>query len=229
MKINSLHMLTGAKEARGIAVIIDVFRAFSTACYVMANGAQEIIPVGDIEVARQLKANGTDRILMGERSGVKPPDFDYGNSPADIQSIDFTGKTVIHTTSAGTQGLVHATQADEVITGSFVNAAAIVAYIRRQSPKTVSLVSMGTGAREPNEEDDLCAQYLAARLENRTVDPNKIHRQLKDSAAAQNFFDPLIEWAPAGDFDLCAAIDRFDFVLKAAPADHGHLSLNRIG
>ena len=62
--------------------------------------------------------------------------------------IDFSGKTVIHTTSAGTQGLVNAVQADEVITGSFVNAEAIVSYIRRQAPAMVSLVSMGTAARQ---------------------------------------------------------------------------------
>lgn len=225
MEINILHLLTGAGEARGIAVIIDVFRAFSTACYVMANGAQEIIPVGDIEIARQLRAKSIGRILMGERGGEKPPDFDFGNSPAEIQSVDFHGKTVIHTTSAGTQGLVNAGGADEVITGSFVNAEAIIAYIRRRSPEKVSLVSMGTGAREPNEEDTLCAQYLAARLENRTVDINQIHRRLRDSPAAQNFFDPQIKWAPADDFDLCAAIDRFDFVLKATRIGHGQLSL----
>lgn len=227
MEISISHLLAGAREARGVAVIIDVFRAFSTACYVMANGAQEIIPVGDIQVARALRADGTDRILMGERDGVKPFDFDYGNSPAEIQSVDFSGKTVIHTTSAGTQGLVNAAQADEVITGSFVNAEAIVAYILRQAPETVSLVSMGTSGLEPNEEDTLCAQYLAARLENRHVDPNQIHTRLKASAAAQNFFDPQIKWAPAEDFDLCAAIDRFDFILRAARTEQGYLSLTR--
>ena len=89
MDISNLNLLAGAKEARGIAVIIDVFRAFSTACCVMANGAQQIVPVGDIEIARQLKDTNPDHILMGERGGQKPPDFDYGNSPAEIKEVDF--------------------------------------------------------------------------------------------------------------------------------------------
>ena len=228
MDIRKLNLLPGAREARGIAVIIDVFRAFSTACYVMANGAQQIIPVGDIEIARQLKNTNPDYVLMGERGGQKPPDFDYGNSPAEIKAVAFGGKIVIHTTSAGTQGLVNATGADEVITGSFVNAEAIVDYIRRRSPETVSLVSMGTGAHEPNVEDTLCAHYLAARLKNRAVDTGQMLRRLRQSPAARNFFDPRIRWAPTEDFELCVAIARFDFVLKAGKTGQGQLSLKML-
>ncbi len=49
MEIKILHLINGAKQAKGLAVIIDVFRAFSTACYVFGNGAKKIIPIGDIE------------------------------------------------------------------------------------------------------------------------------------------------------------------------------------
>jgi len=45
---------------------------------------------------------------MGERKGKKLPGFDYGNSPTEIQAIDFSGKTVIQTTSAGTRGFADA-------------------------------------------------------------------------------------------------------------------------
>ena len=45
MHIEVLDLIEGAKQARGLTVIIDVFRAFSTACYVVQNGAREIIPV----------------------------------------------------------------------------------------------------------------------------------------------------------------------------------------
>ena len=51
MQIEILDLIEGAKQARGLAVIIDVFRAFSTACYVVRNGAKEIIPVGNVELA----------------------------------------------------------------------------------------------------------------------------------------------------------------------------------
>ena len=63
---------------------------------------------------------------MGERKGKKLPGFDYGNSPTEIQTIDFSGRIVIQITSAGTQGFANAKDADEVISGSLVNAEAKV-------------------------------------------------------------------------------------------------------
>jgi len=49
MEIRRLSTVSGAREARGLAVIIDVFRAFTTAAHVMANGAEMIVPVLTVE------------------------------------------------------------------------------------------------------------------------------------------------------------------------------------
>ena len=49
MKISIRHLLEGAKQADGLAVVIDVFRAFSLECRLFAMGAGEIRPVGAIE------------------------------------------------------------------------------------------------------------------------------------------------------------------------------------
>jgi hypothetical protein len=73
----------------------DVFRAFSSACYFFGNGAEMIIPVGDISKAYKLKKDFPDFILVGEREGKKPEGFDYGNSPSQIENVDFTGKTTL--------------------------------------------------------------------------------------------------------------------------------------
>jgi 2-phosphosulfolactate phosphatase len=215
LNVKILQLIEGARQAKGLAVIIDVFRAFSTACYAVRNGAREIIPVGDVDLAYQLKAENPDFILMGERQGEMLPGFDYGNSPADIQAVDFTGTTVIQTTSAGTQGFANAKDADELITGSFVNADAIITYIRKKSPDKVSLVCMGSWAVEPAEEDTLCAEYIVNRLHNRKIDRQEIYNRLKGSKTARKFFDPTVTWAPEKDFDLCLNIGFCDFVLKA--------------
>ena len=42
MKITIDHLTAGADRARGIAVIIDVFRAYSVESYAFANGAERI-------------------------------------------------------------------------------------------------------------------------------------------------------------------------------------------
>ena len=143
MKVQTYQLIEGAKEARGLTVVIDVFRAFTVACYAYANGAEDIITVGRLEDAYRIKESHPDYILSGERHGRIQPGFDYGNSPARIENVDFTGKTIIHTTSAGTQGIVNAVRADEIITGSFVNAKAVARYIGDKNPENVSLVCMG--------------------------------------------------------------------------------------
>jgi len=215
LDIDILHLIEGAKQARGLTVIIDVFRAFSTACYAVRNGAVGIIPVGDVDLAYQLKKENPGYVLMGERKGKRLPGFDFGNSPTEIQSVDFAGKTVIQTTSAGTQGFANARHADELITGSFVNAEAIVNYILERAPQKVSLVCMGTWAVKANDEDSLCAKYIADRLNHQKTDPEKITTHLKASKSARRFFDPEVLWAPEKDFELCLNIGLCDFVLKA--------------
>ena len=55
MKIEMLQLMEGARQARGLTVVIDVFRAFTVACYLSDQRAKEIISVGNIEIAYKLK------------------------------------------------------------------------------------------------------------------------------------------------------------------------------
>lgn len=227
MNIRILQLIEGAKQATGLTVIIDVFRAFSTACYVFGNGAERIIPTGDLEFAYQLKRQHPEYVLIGERGGERPPEFDYGNSPTDIEHVDFRGRTVIHTTSAGTQGIANAVQADEIITGSFCNAGAIIRYIQTQCPEQVSLVCMGHAALQPTDEDTLCAQYIKDSLEGTSTDFQAIRTHLREYKSALKFFNPAITWAPERDFELCMSLDQFDFVLRVQSGENGHQGLHK--
>lgn len=215
MKIVVTDFVEGARAARGVAVIIDVFRAFSLAAYAFAGGARSILPMDDIEQARQLKRDDPTRLLFGERHAQPPADFDGGNSPAQVTRRDVRDRELIHTTHAGTQGLVNAVFADEVLTGALVNAAAIVRYIHQRAPAVVTLVRMGFEARERCAEDDLCAELLAARLRGELYPVAAIRERLRSASAAGKFFDPACQhYAPQADFDLCLAVDQFDFVLR---------------
>jgi 2-phosphosulfolactate phosphatase len=227
-KIEILDFEAGARAARGVAVIIDVFRAFSVACYAFANGAERIIPIGDIEEARRLQRAHPEYLTLGERHARKLDGFDFGNSPTHIEHEDFTGRTLVHTTHAGTQGLVNATQAHTVITGSLVNAAAICRYIAGLAPAEVSLVRMGQDARERCYEDDLCAEMLAARLRGEHFDTRTIRPRLRVAPSARKFFDAEATWAPERDFELCTDVDRFDFVLRLSPATPGPAQLQAL-
>ena len=50
-----------------------------------------------------------------------------------VIKLDLKEKTIIHTTSAGTQGIANAINAEEILTGSLVNAKAIAEYIKRNN------------------------------------------------------------------------------------------------
>jgi len=228
MHIDILHCIDGAREATGLTVIIDVFRAFSTACYAFARGATRIISVGDLDLAYALKEKNPKLVLLGERKGRMLPGFDYGNSPAEIEAVDFTNRTIVQTTSAGTQGIVNACKAHEIITGSFVNAQAIVSYIRSKAPQQVSLVCMGQEAIEPSDEDTLCAHFINDSLIGKATDFELIRTHLRKYRSAEKFFDPEKTWAPERDFDLCLDLGRFNFVLVAKAGMDGLLYLQKV-
>ena len=211
------------------AVIIDVFRAFTVEPYIINNGAKKLIPVGDIEIAYDYKKKDENYILIGERSGRKQPGFDYGNSPSQIENIDFSGKTVVHTTSCGTQGIVRAVNADEIITGSLVNAKAIAKYIIDKNIEEVSLVSMCRPGEEPAEEDELCAKYIKSLLENEPMDNmNEEIEKLKHTRGARFFDKTMQDVFPEKDFYLCTELNKFEFVLKVNKDNNGMAYVEKI-
>jgi len=214
MDVQILQILDRARDAKGLTVIIDVFRAFSTTCYAYEKDAAKIIPAGNIEKAYQLKKENPEFILMGERDEKKPTGFDFGNSPSLLSTANLSGRTIVHTTSSGTQGIEATLRADEIITGSFVNAAVIIQYIRSQNPETVSLVCMGYACKYPTDEDTLCAEYIKNELQGQDNDFARMKKIIR-MGSGKRFFEPdNQEWAPSNDFELCLQRNIFDFVLK---------------
>ena len=157
MEISIHSLLEGAKQATGTVAIIDVFRAFTTAAVVLANGASSIVMVRSVEEALELREARVGQICMGEVEGRAPASFDFGNSPFELSGLDFRGQTIIQRTSAGTQGIVAASKADRLYAASLVTAEATIRALLSGSPDKVSLVAMGeNGLNEPMKTN--CAQ-----------------------------------------------------------------------
>ena len=223
MEIRILQLIEGARAARGLTVIIDVFRAMTVEAYVLHNGAADLLPVGSLEEAYAYREAHPGTILIGERGGKKCPGFDFGNSPSAVKHVDFTGKTVVHTTSAGTQGIANAVGADEMLTGSLVNAKAIADYIRNSGAEVVSLVCMGLEGLEPTAEDTLCAEYIKSLVEGKPMDLADGIAECKRTSGAK-FFDPANrEVFPEEDFHLSVEADKFDFVLHVEKGPDGRM------
>ncbi len=227
MKINILEFTEGARRAEGLTVIIDVFRAFSVACYAYDAGASSIIATGEVDKALALKSIYKNSVLVGERDEKKVPGFDFGNSPTELLGADIKGKTVIHTTTAGTNGLVSAKNTGEIITGSLVNTSAIVRYIKKMDPSVVSLVAMGYRATESAAEDLLCARVIEAGLKNINIDIKSETEALRKTSGKRFFLQENEKFSPPSDFFLCTMMDRFDFVLIGLKRDDGNISLIR--
>jgi len=223
LRIKRLSLVEGAREARGLTVIIDVFRAFTTDAFVMANGAETIHPVLTVEEARELRRLHPDWLLMGEREGIKVEGFDHGNSPHEIRDVDFTGRTLIQTTGSGTRGIVNASGADEIILGSFVMANAIVDYIKEADPEIVSIVAMGWNGNYPAIEDELCAEYLEGRLNGQPMDFDEMEGRIRENPQGAKFFDPSKPQFVEGDFDAAMDLDRFSFVLRVVKGENLHV------
>lgn len=221
MHIKILHLKEGAKKATGAIVIIDVFRAFTVESYLTGRGAGKIIPVGDMQIAYDYKRMHPEAVLIGERQGRILPGFDFGNSPSQIKNFDFTGKTVIHTTSAGTQGIANAQNAEVILGAALVNARATAEYIKAQGFEEVSLVCMGLDAKAETAEDTLCAEYIKSILEGSPIKLEDRIEKLKFTSGAKFFDKALQDVFPEEDFWLSTKPDIFRFALRLEKEENG--------
>lgn len=219
MKIVRKSCARGAQGAEGIAVVIDVFRAFSCEPFFFHFNAARIILESRKEKAVSLKETHPEWILVGEHNEVPLQGADLGNSPSEIlrkgESF-FRDRTVIHRTTAGVTGAAAALEtADEVLLGSFLTAAATARYIRAKRPDLVTLVAMGERARNPSPEDEACAEALEYLLAGRPYDHLKAVAGILFEPSAQKFIRGGKSYLPGEDPVICLQRDLFDFALIA--------------
>ena len=218
MKVEINSFVDAARSATGTAVIIDVFRAFTTAAVVLANGAEKVIMVATVEEAEALRAAGAGSVLMGEVRGRRPPGFDIGNSPFEATTADVRGQTIIQRTGAGTQGVVAAQGADRLFACALVTAAATCRAIASLRPDQVSIVAMGEGGRR-TDEDELCASHLRNLLQGRAGNPNAVRDLILAGDRVQEFHDPAKTHFHPNDLDIALDVDRFDFAIEVKIED----------
>lgn len=219
MKIICDSLYNGALTAKGTAVIIDVFRAFTCAPLLFSMGVEKLFMIATPEQAFALKQRDRDLILVGEVSGIPIKGFDFGNSPSEILRKGaefFKGKTVLQRTSSGVQGALLALNvADEVLLGSYAVAGATARYIRSKKPETVSLVAMGWEAKEKAPEDEWCALYFSHLLGNGSYDHNEALREIVFHKTTQRFLRREEDYFPPEDPLICLQRDVYDFALRA--------------
>ncbi|MGZ3872036.1 MAG: 2-phosphosulfolactate phosphatase [Mucilaginibacter sp.] len=158
-----------------VVVIIDIFRATSSICFGIENGAEAIIPVSAVEECEAYRDHG--HLLAAERDGEVVTGFDFGNSPFSYTREKVAGKTVVLTTTNGTQALHLSRNAKKVVIGSFLNLTSLCNWLKTQD-ENILLVCAGW-KNNFNLEDTLFAGAVTEQLKETGMKPD-------DAAIAAN-------------------------------------------
>lgn len=202
-----------------IAVIIDIFRATSSICYGIHNGAKAIIPVSTIEECLSYQYNG--HLLAAERNGMVVDGFDFGNSPFSYSADKVTGQTIVLTTTNGTRSIELSKRAKKVVVGSFLNLSSLCNWLKEQG-EPVLLVCAGWKGNF-SLEDTLFAGAVVERLrEDFTVEDDSaiaaldlylhakgdLRTYLRKSSHSERLKQLNIE----KDIAFCLQIDQLDTI-----------------
>ena len=219
MEIRIHSLLEGAQQAEGTVLIVDVFRAFTTASLALSRGISKIIFVANPDDALALRDAGKADICVGEVGGIPPEGYDFGNSPHELSTADLEGKIMAHSTRAGTVGVNAASKATRIYGASLANAKATTRAILAEGPDLVTIVAMGLAGRERTDEDEVCAMYLRNQLEGRTPDPDAVRKVILSGKEVTKFMDPEQPYLYFEDVAHALNIDQIDQVVRIEKED----------
>lgn len=143
-----------------IVVVIDIFRATTSICYGIENGAEAIIPVSQVEECAAYHGKGC--LLAAERDGEVVEGFNFGNSPFSYTREKVDGKTIVLTTTNGTHAIHMSKSARHIVIGSFLNLSSLCNWLKNQE-HDILLVCSGW-KNNFNLEDTLFAGAIVHQL-----------------------------------------------------------------
>jgi 2-phosphosulfolactate phosphatase len=176
-------------------VVVDILRATSAICTAFMNGVKSIIPVSTIEEALKYKQQGF--LVAAERDGIVLDFADFGNSPYNFTAERVKGKTIVYSTTNGTQAVNMAKEANKIIIGSFLNLQSITNFLASDGHDVVVFCS---GWKDRfSLEDSIFAGALVESLIN------------------TNHFETICDSSlAAGDLWSIAKTDLVTYLQKAA-------------
>ena len=224
MKIAHATGITGAQQARGVVVVIDVLRSFTVSAFALAGGARECILVTTVAEARALSLEVPGSVVCAEEDALPVDGIAISNSPTQVSALDLKGKTLIQRSSAGTQVMAAVRSSEGMFAGSLVLARATAQACLLRKPSLVTLV-----ASADYPEDHACARYLEAVLTGGGVDGlDSWLEPLRQSDRYRRVKAGDWPGFPPTDLDLSLQPDRFDFAMPVSRHD-AYLRVTREG
>lgn len=191
-----------------VAVVIDVLRAFSTACVAFERNAKGIVLVPDVDEAFRVGRLNPDYLLIGETDGYPIEGFDFGNSPTELSLANVDGRILVHKTTAGVPATLGALDRDRVFVTGLMTAQAT-------STHAEGLGSVEYIPSDPfGDEDVACVEYMRGEI---TFE--RARQRVVASAAAQKFLRNDEPAFPRSDFDICLRPAAERFVMEVRPGE----------
>jgi 2-phosphosulfolactate phosphatase len=150
------------KNDGAIVVVIDIFRATTAICTAFHHGVKSVIPVATVEEALIFKTKGF--LTAAERHGEVVEGFELGNSPFSYMGNKIANKTIVLTTTNGTQAIEVAKDAFKLVIGAFVNFTFLTNWLIEQNCDVVLLCA--GWKNKFNLEDTLFAGAVIEKLIN---------------------------------------------------------------
>ena len=213
--------IEGARQARGLAVVIDVLRSFTVSAYALAGGALECRLVTTTDEARALVAATPHAVICAEEDGLPVDGIAISNSPTQIRAVDLNGLILVQRSSAGTPVAAAVRAGTDIFAASLVVARATAQACLLRRPSIVTLV-----ASADFPEDHACARYMEAVINGESPDIGQLLRPLRESERYARLMSGAWPGFPPTDLDLALEPDRFDFAMPLT-REAGYLRLAR--
>lgn len=225
-----------------VCVVVDVLRASSSIVTLLEGGASPVIVASDHEEARAIHQRSPRHLLCGERGGLPPAGFDYGNSPAEFFRLDLAGIGAVLATSNGTRLLAALAGAPAVVVGCLLNSTAAaevsVRIARERGLGVTAVCSAAHGGSKFVLEDALGAGAIvdAALAADPSLDATdgalfardaflSARPRLAGTVASSYHAVELIEAGLGEDVAFCAQLDLSDVVPVLQRGEDGILAL----
>jgi 2-phosphosulfolactate phosphatase len=210
--VDVIHLtgIEGARQARGVVVVIDVLRSFTVSAYALARGARECRLVPTVAEALALHAQIPGSLLSAEEGALPVPGIPISNSPTQVAGADLKDRVLIQRSSAGTTVMAAVESADAMFAASLVVARATIDACLSLSPRVLTFI-----ASADHPEDHACAHYMEALLRGEMPDIEELLRPLRDSERYARVVSGEWPGFPPTDLDLSLAPDRFEFAMPA--------------
>lgn len=211
-----------------VVAVVDVLRASTSIAVALENGARAVIPLASSEevVSRAKNLARSEVKLAGERKSQQISGFDYGNSPLEFTRENVDGKTILMSTTNGTNAILAVQGARDVLIASYVNFSAVLSMLRAalRGGTDVAIVCAGQ-EKHFSLEDTACAGLFVQHITEKLI-----KAEINDAAQAAMAIDKKfganrkklfkssshgIALADAGfaeDLEACAALDSYSVV-----------------